>query len=234
MSKYNVGDKVVVKKSIECGEKYGMDGESNKECMVTRDMATKAGTVVTISNVKNCGGYSRYYIEEDNYNWVDGMFEGLVEEKKVFTANDLKTGMFGVLSTGDKFVVVNDHLVYQDDGYDHIRTMFDNDDSYAYIDKVWEGIWSFRMLDRVLSGKATYGTLVYDYERDTKKYYNGKVVCVEKGYSESCPVSEFTIGKIYEIENGVIVSDTGYKSDAYCELGKLCGGMGWRFIPIVE
>lgn len=232
MRQFNVGDKVRIREDIRVGD--------YDECYFSILMKQHSGEIVTIKDYASSPDRSTWFtiVEELDgcnpiYWWSEGMVEP-VEEKKVFTANDLKTGMFGVLSTGDKFVVVNGRLVYQDDGYDHIRTMFDNDDSYAYIDKVWEGIWSFRMLDRVLSGKATYGTLVYDYERDTKKYYNGKVVCVQNGYKGSTPVSEFTVGKIYEVKSGVIISNTGYKSEAYCELGNLCCGMGWTFIPLVE
>ena len=112
MSKYNIGDKVVVKKSIACGVCYGMDGEANKECLVTPDMAAKAGKVVTISNVRHLGSYTRYYIEEDKWNWVDGMFEGLAKEKK---------------AVNDKIVILHDGktttaTMYCEDGTKKVAT----------------------------------------------------------------------------------------------------------------
>ena len=72
------------------------------------------------------------------------------------------------------------------------------------------------------------------------KYYNGKVVCIKKGFWMSTPVSEFTIGKIYNVVDGVITSDNGYKSSGYTEVSdsyvvnNLCARMGWTFIPLVE
>lgn len=93
MCKYKVGDKVVVKKNIACEDRYGMYGEANQECVVTASMAKRAGQVVTISHVRDCGDYHRYYIEEDYWNWVDGMFEGLAKdpEKIVITHDGKKT-----------------------------------------------------------------------------------------------------------------------------------------------
>ena len=167
-------------------------------------------------------------------DWFD--FE-LVEDKKMFTKSDLKTGMFGVMSDGlGYFVVVGDKIIYQDDGFDCISGMtddlcFDN----WYVEKVYDGCCSFRNLRTNITGTSHNATLVYDRERDTKKpLYNGKVVCIKNGYDESTPVCTFTIGKIYNIVDGVITSDRGYESTAYERLDFLCGGMGWTFIPLVE
>lgn len=154
----------------------------------------------------------------------------------MFTKNDLKTGMFGVTDKDDKFVVVGDHLVYMDGDWDEVSSLHDDlNFAYCKIMKVYDGCYSFKHLEGLIGGNAyTKAKLVYDRERDTKKAYNGKVVCVKRGYGESVPVSSFTIGKIYEVKNGIIISDTGYKSDEYYTVENLCGGMGWSFIPIVE
>ena len=197
MCKYKVGDKVIVKKNIKIGKCYGMDGEDNQECMVTKDMASRAGKVVTISAVRNCGDYHRYHIEEDYWNWVDGMFEGLVEDKKVFTEKDIKTGMFGVMSNGYKFVVVNDHFVYEDGGYDNVYL----DLAFWHVDKLYEGLHSFRMLEVVLNGSTDYGKLVYEY----KPRYNGKVVCLDNTVNSNF----YTVGKIYQLKDGQITADNG-------------------------
>ena len=134
-------------------------------------------------------------------------------------------------------MVVNDHLVYQDDGYDNIVTMFENDDAHAYIDKVWDGIWSFRMLDLVISGTANYGTLVYDRERDTKKLYNGKVVCIDLcGWN----IGAYTVGKIYEFKNGCITCDDGFVIDSdnrgkkFYSFEDFQNFSGSKFIEVVE
>ena len=69
---------------------------------------------------------------------------------------------------------------------------------------------------------------------EAPKYYNGSVVCVERGYWGSVPVSKFTVGKVYTVVDGKIISDTGRRSNSYRTVELLCGGMGWKFIPIVE
>lgn len=69
---------------------------------------------------------------------------------------------------------------------------------------------------------------------ETPKYYNGKVVCIGNLGGFFIPVSDFTVGKIYEVVDGVITSDSGYRSDKYNTLEFLSQGMGRKFIPLVE
>lgn len=92
----------------------------------------------------------------------------LVEEKKVFTKSDLKTGMFGVMECGKKFVIVNDNIVYQEGGFDYVSAL--NDDLefiHKKIDKLWDGVESFHQLgDNIQFGDTKYGELVYDWKRD--------------------------------------------------------------------
>lgn len=68
---------------------------------------------------------------EDTFDFATGArlaFERLmsVEEKPAFTKNDLKTGMFVLMSDGDFGVVVNDIIVYEKSGYDVISHLDDN------------------------------------------------------------------------------------------------------------
>lgn len=42
------------------------------------------------------------------------------------TKADLKTGMFGVMSNGKRFVIVNDLIVYQDGDFDCTETLKDD------------------------------------------------------------------------------------------------------------
>lgn len=69
---------------------------------------------------------------------------------------------------------------------------------------------------------------------ETPKYYNGKVVCIDKKYGTSSPLPDFTIGKIYDVVNGVITDDVGWKSYSNATLESLCVSMGNTFIPLVE
>ncbi len=69
---------------------------------------------------------------------------------------------------------------------------------------------------------------------DLPKYYNGKVVCVANEFPPSEPVSKFTVGKVYNVVDGVIISDTDYMSKRYNTVEHLCIGIGHKFIPLVE
>lgn len=204
MAKYNVGDKVLIRATR--GECWNPEGKMDKYC----------NTVMTIRCNNKWGSDGLYGMEEDKeendgggWCWCDDDIVEKVEDKKVFTAKDLKTGMFGVMTDGKKFVVVNDTLVYEDDGYDHIST-FDNNnlDGICYaIDRVWSGLNSFRMLNCCIEGKVTYGTLVYErkhlYKR--KHLYNGKVVCIDN----TCNKYTYTVGKIYQFKDGSLTGDDG-------------------------
>lgn len=84
------------------------------------------------------------------------------------TKADLKTGMFGVMSDGKKFVVVNDKIVYQEDGYDFIRS-FDND---LCIKGHWKILFlvnavSFRNLDEILRCRKEDDTFII-FDRNKK------------------------------------------------------------------
>ena len=69
---------------------------------------------------------------------------------------------------------------------------------------------------------------------EAPKYFNGKVICIEKGYGVSEPIDRLTIGKIYNVVNGRLTTDTGYKSCYYSTVNNLCVGLGWKFLEIVE
>ena len=70
----------------------------------------------------------------------------------------------------------------------------------------------------------------YTPEEPKEEYLNMRVVCVANSYELSSPVSKFIIGKPYEVENGHITSETGFVSDHYKTVTKLCEGMGHTFI----
>ena len=59
-----------------------------------------------------------------------------------------ETGVFGVMSDGDKFVVVKDYLVYLDGSYDYLNKMSDDGKYSTYeIDKLIAHCKSFSGLD---------------------------------------------------------------------------------------
>lgn len=65
---------------------------------------------------------------------------------------------------------------------------------------------------------------------ETPKYYSGKVVCVESDYPY-----DFTVGKVYTFEDGVVKDNrgasryVGHKIKDLSEIKKI-----WKFIPFVE
>lgn len=134
--------------------------------------------------------------------WCD--FE-LVEGTKVFTKNDLKTGMFGVMDNGFKFVVVDDRLIYSNGEWDKVSSLNDKLEMYSKkIMTVYDRttVCSFNILDYAIISNLF--NPVYDRERDTKPLYNGKVVCLDNTFN-----SNYTVGKIYQFKDGQITADNG-------------------------
>ena len=48
-----------------------------------------------------------------------------------------------------------------------------------------------------------------DAEINKPKYYNGKVVCIKAG------TEHWTVGKVYEVNDGILISDTGWVHPRY-------------------
>lgn len=95
MSKYNVGDKVIVRPDLYVGM-TGL-GES-----VTSQMAALAGKIVTIRSVRYDGSY--LIQEETIYNWTDAMFAQKATE--LSTIPKLEAGMLVVRKDGKMRIVV--------------------------------------------------------------------------------------------------------------------------------
>lgn len=71
MTKYKVGDKVVLKKDLVEEETYGNE-------RFVWGMHTFKGKIVTIKSVDETSDL--YRLVEIGYNWTDGMIEGLVNK----------------------------------------------------------------------------------------------------------------------------------------------------------
>ena len=77
MSKYKVGDRVVVISKEEAEKKRCV------EPGFVDDMKKYCGKTVTIKDVKKiCCGSTHYYIEEAEWVWSDEFFEGLTGEQQ--------------------------------------------------------------------------------------------------------------------------------------------------------
>ena len=83
--RYKVGDRVVVRKDLVTDKEYGLD-KLGAECCFASGMEEYLGKTLTIIYVNvNEGGWHRYNVKEDLYewSWTDDMFEGLAEEPPV-------------------------------------------------------------------------------------------------------------------------------------------------------
>lgn len=100
MSKYQVGDKVLVRDDLEVGENYSMENGKSFNSFVI-DMNKLSGKVVTIESTDY-----QYRIEELNFGWTDEMFAGKVVKKDVYEVGDkvvLREDLVGGNSYGDLY-----------------------------------------------------------------------------------------------------------------------------------
>lgn len=77
MSRYKVGDRVVVRDDLVLFENYYMDDRKHFDSFV-ESMEKFMGKVVTIREANPPSG--KYLIVESSLNWTDEMFAGLEEE----------------------------------------------------------------------------------------------------------------------------------------------------------
>ena len=151
----------------------------------------------------------------------------LVEDKKVFTKKDLKTGMFGYVDDNieDWFVIVDNNLIYQKGCMDEIYRL--NDDLKFPSGRKITALYDADCFNIATSFR---GKLIWE----RKPLYNGKVVCVEV-----TPANRdlYTVGKIYQFNNGKITADNGYLYPSCTEIHSFEDWDNFsycKFIEIVE
>ena len=65
------------------------------------------------------------------------------------------------------------------------------------------------------------------------EWYNGKVVCVANHYKDFHTISLFTVGKVYDVIDGYIITDYGTPGVIPCyNLNMLCSVYGNTFVPL--
>ena len=77
--------------------------------------------------------------------------------------------------------------------------------------------------------------VIEGYEPPKPKYYNGKVVCVEIGVEENKGL--YTVGKVYQFENGFLKADNGATYPARKQIYNFDDWKNWtssKFIEVVE
>lgn len=167
MKVYEVGDKVRIKSNLTIGDdKYGVyvndtmtlfSGETAE--IVWSWMEYKDKKPYMCYNLKINGTDS----EDPVYAWTDDEFDSDGTVTK-FMPKDLKSGMFGETNDTDKFVVVNDILVFKSGSYQPIADFDDNLCSGSYkIVRVKTGCKSFM---QYVDSKD--GTIVYNRQPPKK------------------------------------------------------------------
>lgn len=163
MKVYEVGDKVRIKSNLTKGDdKYGV--------YVTESMVKSSGEIAEITGTwiaydDTC--YIGYYLKvnglESQYTWTDDEFDS-DETVTKFMLKDLKSGMFGETNDTDKFVVVNDILVFKNGSYQPVSNYDNNLCSGAHkIMRVKTGCKSFmQYVD------SNDGTIVYERQQPKK------------------------------------------------------------------
>ena len=179
MAKYNVGDKVRVKKVVKGTYPFSWnrDGEMDHWC----------GQIMTIHAIESNGAYrmKEDFNENNNIGWF--WKEDWLEPITYFTKDDLKTGMSVTTRDGEIFVVYGEHLLVLD-GFESIHNYYIDlthcDDSYFDIVEVHDInknvtslkdilynpgklIWS-RLKEKEISSEEAFKILKEHYGCDVK------------------------------------------------------------------
>ena len=154
--KYKVGDTVRIRKDLVSSRTYN-------DIYVTINRELYFGKIAKIKSIEY-DSVELYYLDIDNkkYIWTEDMLEP-VEEK--FTPKDLKTGMFGITNDGEKFVVVNNYLVFQKGTALSIKNLDEN------LEHIYENIYIESIYDDMLefNDLNSYYFFHYVYKREKPK-----------------------------------------------------------------
>lgn len=255
--KYKVGDKVRVREDLVDGKRYYMNDKRQCETAVS-EMVSLGGRIVEIDSV---GTY--YGVKGNCWNWTDEMFEPVTAQKIVITSDGKETlarlydggkvvkTATAKCSPDDTFDFdVGAKLAFE-------RLMNEGKKPLTFREKLRQE--HPEKLKKTYGGGCygcpqNYGYEEEDYcpktakrvetctqcwdraipEEKKEEYYNGKVVCVERGFGHSTPIPDITVGKVYTVTDGILVAGDNYESFKYKTLDGICRGLGHKFIPFVE
>lgn len=127
--------------------------------------------------------------------------------------------------------VNNKKIVITSDGVETLARLYENG---KVVKKATAKCSPEDEFDFNVGAKLAFERLTAPAAEKKEEYYNGKVVCVKQGFRFSVPIGNFTKGKIYTVNNGVLVADNGYTTNRYRTLEDLCVGVGYELIPVVE
>ena len=183
MAKYKVGDKVRVRTWDSMAEQFGLDGTGIKVPgnYFVLKMKCYCGKVVTIARVNS---YGEYHIKEDNREGTHSFWwfnDNMLEDVE---------NTIVIYAKGNEVIAINKStgetgkaVCAPEDEFD-----FKTGADLAY--------------DRLMGRKPPFR------KRKEKNDFNAEVVCISTG---NCAVYKFTVGKIYNIKNGILKDNVGKK-----------------------
>lgn len=176
---FKKGDVVRIKNNLIVGQNYN-------NYIFVENMEKYKGKICTIKHV--CTPYYTINIDNGRFSWTEDMLEPCKDYREL-----LQTGVFGEVSSGKIFVVVNDLLVYNTGSYGRISDLdealyFDKD---VYVVKVVKDCNCFDMyIDYYINGKSKEGVI----------YYNGPLEMSEKSLRYAFTIDE--LKELYEMKIG--------------------------------
>lgn len=159
----------------------------------------------------------------------------------VVPAKGVRLGIWGVLF-GARADTKDGDLACCGDGEYWPLACFDDNLREKTSDCVVVRVYGYTTPAQLLSNTTEGRELLWEREAEADAaeeteepaWLNGKVVCVANKYSDSIPVSEFTVGKVYTVRGGCITSNTGWTSKLPAkDVEDLCAYIGHTFIPFV-
>ena len=205
MSKFNVGDMVRVRDWEDMVEEYGLDSRNGEnimipDCIFVSKMKEYCGGVFEVADVYYIFGEDRYQLSNcDDWAFNDSMLR-LVKRAETLgpvQANILFAFFDAGVEVEDEFVITNKG----DNAYDY--TIDDKKKMIQALADYFE--LEINFLTRNCSVEDEMEDVPLEtINEDEVELYNGKVVCVK-----SC--AGLTIGKIYNIVDGVFIDDNNEK-----------------------
>ena len=176
---FKKGDVVRIKNDLIVGQNYN-------NYRFIEGMEKYKGAISTIKHV--CTLYYIINIDNGRFSWTEDMLEPYKDYREL-----LQTGVFGEMSDGRIFVVVNDLLIYNTGGYDCIGNLNESlyFDSNVYIVKAVKNCYSFDIyIHNYINGKFKEDII----------YYNGPLEMSEKSLRYAFTIDE--LKELYEMKIG--------------------------------
>ena len=174
---FKEGDVVRIKNDLIVGQNYN-------NYIFIEDMEKYKGKISTIKHV--CTPYYTINVDNGRFSWTEDMLEPCKDYREL-----LQTGVFGEVSSGKIFVVVNDLLVYNTGGYGHISDL----DESLYFDK---NVYVVRAVKNCYSFNMYISNYVNNESKEGVIYYNGVLEMSEKSLRYAFTIDE--LKELYEMK----------------------------------